>query len=339
MSTPEAAPAADPHAPPRNVVEALCRVMADLPGIGRTEQSEQGYSYRGIENITRHAQGLLAKHGVVFVPKVLERHVKDFTINSRPWTEDQAWVLYTVYGPGGVEDRIEVGPLVGLGRDNSDKGMNKALTQAFKYALIQTLCIGDAKDDPDADVAREADAHVAPVDPDKHARQLAAARVRELAPELRDKVRAYCDEHDFGRVAARWDDDQLEAVTEFLDGLLLAAAQEAAAEAPQAAVAAPQPPAAPDTADGAEQAAGGPTAADAAPVEWPPLTEAEVQVVIDHVKAMSADALKAGLAVHKLGAAGSDDAKRERLARHLVDLRWQPGRLPADPGAADPAEA
>lgn len=336
MSTREAAPAAEPQAPPRNVIEALSRVMADLPGIGRTEHSEQGYDYRGIESITRHAQGLLAKYGVVFVPKVMRREVKDFTINSRPWTEDQAWVVYTVYGPGGIEDRIEVGPLVGLGRDNSDKGMNKALTQAFKYALIQTLCIGDAKDDPDREQAHEADAHVAPVDPDKHARQVAAGRIRELAPELRDKVRAYCDEHDYGRVAARWDDDQLEAVTEFLDGLMLAAAQDADAEAPQAPPGAPQPPEGTNTPAEPAEAPSGPQGPAGGTVEHPPLTEAEVQTVIDHVKAMDRQALSAGLAVHRLDAKGNDDAKRERLARHLVELRWQPGRLVGADAALDP---
>lgn len=336
MPTDEAAaPAAEPQAPPGNVVEALCRVMADLPGIGRTEQSEQGYSYRGIENITRHAQHLLARYGVVFVPKVLRREVKDFTINSRPWTEDQAWVVYTVYGPGGLDDRIEVGPLVGLGRDNSDKGMNKALTQAFKYALIQTLCIGDAKDDPDADVAREADAHVAPVDPEKHARQLAAARIRELTPDQRDKVRAYCDEHDFGRVAARWDDDQLEAVTEYLDGLAVAAAQDTAAEAPQAPPGAPNPPTAPSSAGEGERPADGDTAPDPGQADRPPLTEDEVLAVVDHVKAMSLDALKAGLAVHGLPAGGNEDARRARLAVRLVEQRWQPGRLPDAPADSE----
>lgn len=140
-----------------NVIEALARVIADMPGIGKTDDSSQGYKYRGIEAITREAQELLGKHGVVFVPRVVRRDVKDLTINNKPWTQDEAEVVYTVYGPGGIDDRIEIGPLWGLGRDNSDKGMNKAMTQAFKYALLQALCIGDAKDDGDS-ATHEADA-------------------------------------------------------------------------------------------------------------------------------------------------------------------------------------
>jgi hypothetical protein len=59
--------------------------------------------------------------------------------------------------------------VVGIGRDNSDKGANKALTQAFKYALIQVLCIADAKDDGDGST-HEADAAPAP-SPDHAAKE------------------------------------------------------------------------------------------------------------------------------------------------------------------------
>lgn len=135
-----------------NVVQALAAVMSELPAIGKTGQasaSQGGYAYRGIEAITKHAQGLFAKHGVVFVPKVLEHEVVDIVVGGKPWTDTRLLVAYDVFGPGGAEDRIMVGPLLGIGRDNADKGANKAMTQAFKYALLQVLCISDAKDDAD----------------------------------------------------------------------------------------------------------------------------------------------------------------------------------------------
>lgn len=218
---------------PANVIQALARVMAELPGIAKGETSEQGYQYRGIESITREAQQLLGRYCVVFVPRVVSRVVKDLVINQRPWTEDQAEIVYTVYGPGGVEDRIEVGPLVALGRDNSDKGMNKAMTQAFKYALLQTLCIGDHKDDADADEAHVADAKSAPMDPEKQARYDLGARIRQLSPESRAAIRDFCDESSIPRVTAQMTDEQMEAVTEKVDALEIAAAQDAAAEASQ----------------------------------------------------------------------------------------------------------
>lgn len=136
---------------PTNIIEAIAAVMGELPGIGKGERSQAGYNYRGIEAITKEIQTLLSKYKVVFVPRVVARHTKDIVVNNNPWTQEELTVIYTVYGPGGVEDRIEVGPIVALGRDNSDKGANKCMTQAFKYALLQTFCIGDAKDDGDAE--------------------------------------------------------------------------------------------------------------------------------------------------------------------------------------------
>jgi hypothetical protein len=137
---------------PSNVVEALQAVMADLPAIGKDSKADPrqgGYAYRGIEAITREVQPLFAKYGVVFAPHVLSYEIRDIVVNDKPWTDTVAMIAYTVYGPGGAEDHIEVGPFLTIGRDNSDKGGNKCATQAFKYALLQVLCISDQKDDTD----------------------------------------------------------------------------------------------------------------------------------------------------------------------------------------------
>lgn len=145
---------------PANVVAAIAAVMRELPAIGKGERSEQGYNYRGIEQVTAHIQALCGKYGIVPVAHVLDVEVRDLTINNRPWTEHHVSVEYDIYGPGGVDDRLptRAGPFHGLGRDNSDKGINKAMTQAYKYLLIQTFIIGDRKDDGDQERSAEADA-------------------------------------------------------------------------------------------------------------------------------------------------------------------------------------
>jgi hypothetical protein len=147
------------------VTQAISRVIAALPAIGKdgkADSSQGGYAYRGIEQITQGAQKLFGEHGVIFVPKVVKVEIKDLTVNNKPWTDTCMEVEYTVYGPGG--DSIVVGPLFAIGRDNSDKGANKAMTQAFKQALLQTLCISDAKDDNDGKT-NEADSRLAEIPP------------------------------------------------------------------------------------------------------------------------------------------------------------------------------
>lgn len=199
--------------PTGNVISALAAVMAEMPAIGRDMESSQGYAYRGIEAITAHLQPLLAKHGVVFVPRVVKRETKDFVLNQRPWTEEQAWIEYRVYGPGGVKDYVVVGPLVGLGRDNSDKGMNKAMTQAFKYALLQTFCIGDRADEPDAEVAHVPDE---PLDPARQRRVDLSDLIRGLPEEVRAELRAFCDAEQIPRVPKEMTDEQVDKVEAFL---------------------------------------------------------------------------------------------------------------------------
>lgn len=132
------------------MVLALARVAEALPAISKSRTMTDGprYQYRGVEDITAAAAPLLAKEGVVFAPNVTHRENVALTINNKPWTECWLTVRFRIYGPGGLRDYIEV-TTVGVGRDNSDKAGNKAMTAAFKYALTEVLCITDQKDDAD----------------------------------------------------------------------------------------------------------------------------------------------------------------------------------------------
>lgn len=312
-----------PPAQPANVIQALARVMLELPGIGKTNQSEQGYNYRGIEAITAHAQQLLGRYCVVFVPRVVERKTVEFQINSRPWTEDQATIIYTVYGPGGVEDRIEVGPLIALGRDNSDKGMNKCMTQAFKYALLQTLCIGDHKDDADGEEAHQADARPDPVSPERQARIELSGRIRNLSPEGRDQVRAFCDEHEIPRVTAQMDDEQLERVNEKVDALVIAAEQDAAAEATDDEPTTPAPEA-DDPGDGhLPLDTPAPTPEEQPEVEQPPVDDEARQLLMQALSAqamkLEGDDLNTACRELELSIMGTNDAKRRRWVDAMVE--------------------
>jgi hypothetical protein len=153
--------------PARNVVEALIRVVRDLPAVAKDEKmagESGGYKYRGIEAMTAAAQPLFGKHGVLVCPRVLETMTEPITKGGKPWVHRTMKVEYVLRGSAASEDYVVVGPFVAEADDNSDKSANKCLTQAFKQMLLQVLVISDRKDDPDdANVDRDAPAELQPV--------------------------------------------------------------------------------------------------------------------------------------------------------------------------------
>lgn len=134
---------------PEVVVKAIIEVMRELGPIpkGDTAPASMGnYSFRGIESIMARLGPLLAKHGVVIVPhsRVLGTEAAPSMPNG--WVDVTLSVEWRVYGPDGSWISASTN---GVGRDKNDKGANKAMTQAYKYLLMELFAIGDGEADSD----------------------------------------------------------------------------------------------------------------------------------------------------------------------------------------------
>ena len=129
-----------------NVQQALAAVMDKMPGIGKDDRSPEGYNYRGIEAIAKHLQPLLAAHGVIITPLSHLISQAPSLAMKEGWTDTILDVEWRIYGPAGdsIEARTQ-----GIGRDKSDKGAAKALTQARKNLLLSLFSIADKADDAD----------------------------------------------------------------------------------------------------------------------------------------------------------------------------------------------
>lgn len=134
------------HPPTPTLIEALAAVMAELPGMAKGDKSPEGYLYRGVETITKELQPLLARHRVVFVPSARVTQILPSPAMKEGWQDVYVEVDWTIVGPDGSTLTARTN---GIGRDKSDKGANKAQTQAFKYLLLHLLCIADKADDAD----------------------------------------------------------------------------------------------------------------------------------------------------------------------------------------------
>lgn len=131
-----------------NIFESLALVMDDVKAVGKSSRnSEQNYSFRGIDDVINAVGPALRKHRVIVVPEVLEAAYRDVTTSrGKPSREVTVKVRYTFYAPDGTNL-----PAVTAGEsmDFGDKGTAKAMSVAFRIALLQTLSL--PTDEPDAD--------------------------------------------------------------------------------------------------------------------------------------------------------------------------------------------
>lgn len=132
-----------------SVTVVLAAAAAAVPPIEKADQNkEQGFSYRSIDRVVAAVAPVLHSHGIVVTPRVLEMDRLQKPRGSRGvlWDHVILTVAYRFHGPAG--DFVEA-VVVAEGLDNADKAAAKAMTAAYKNALVQVLGIaGDM--DPDA---------------------------------------------------------------------------------------------------------------------------------------------------------------------------------------------
>lgn len=110
-------------------------------GIGKTRKNaQQGYNFRGVDEVMNAFAPILAAHGLFIRPRFTER---DFI--ERQTKNGGALFYITVKGEFDFVDAggesVTVGPFYGEAMDSADKATNKAMAVAFKYAMFQTFCV------------------------------------------------------------------------------------------------------------------------------------------------------------------------------------------------------
>jgi len=144
------------------IYSKIAAIIADLGAIEKNKNNkEQGFKYRGIDDVYNAIHPLFAKHGVFTAPEILERVQNEhLTKSGAAWKHVIIKVCYTYYAADGSSVKSVI---YGEGLDNGDKATNKALAVAHKYSLLQMFCVAtDDMDDPDERTAPEAITKQAP---------------------------------------------------------------------------------------------------------------------------------------------------------------------------------
>jgi hypothetical protein len=132
------------------IAQALNEVMKAVGGIAKKDRNQaQGFNFRGIDSVVNAVSPQLQKFGVIVVPSVEDYSYDTVEIgrNRTAMGHVKVRVSYTFIGANG--DAIKT-TVVGEAMDSGDKATAKAMSVAFRTALLQALCLPTDEPDPDA---------------------------------------------------------------------------------------------------------------------------------------------------------------------------------------------
>lgn len=130
------------------IYAALAAVMADVDHVSKRDRNEhQRFLFRGIDAVVNAVGPVLRQHQVVVVPNV--EHVSYDTVatsTGKPATACRVLATYTFYAPDGssIDTRVAAEAW-----DAGDKAAPKAMSVAFRTALLQALALPTDEPDPD----------------------------------------------------------------------------------------------------------------------------------------------------------------------------------------------
>lgn len=173
-----------------DIHQRIIAIMREIPAITKDRRNtQQGYQFRGIDDVYNLVHPIMAKHGVFMTCEIIAESSSERPAKSGGLLITRsARLRYRFVAEDGSSIATEV---IGEGMDSGDKAANKALSVGQKYAVLQTFMIPtDEPKDPEIDnpepSAPTGDAFIdEPADPGKfHLLDKFAAAKKQLGAEL-----------------------------------------------------------------------------------------------------------------------------------------------------------
>lgn len=135
-------------APAESIHVLLNKVKSAVGAVGKNERNNvQNFAFRGVDSTVNAVAPYLNQFGIITSPQVLQMQCEQLEIGQKksPMLHVALLVNYRFYGPNGdsVESTVYAQSL-----DSGDKAAAKAMSVAYRIALLQTLNLptNDPKD-------------------------------------------------------------------------------------------------------------------------------------------------------------------------------------------------
>jgi ERF superfamily. len=139
-----------------SVISAIAQVMAEVTSVSKDDQFNGGqtrYAYRGVDRVVRALSASMRKHGLVMVPvaSAIPEYISVTTSQGKPASMVRILVTYRIYlSATPAQDPLEV-TVPGEAMDSGDKAVSKAMSVAWRTALLQTFFLPTEDPDPDSE--------------------------------------------------------------------------------------------------------------------------------------------------------------------------------------------
>lgn len=181
----------------KQVYQAIALVTEKLSkeGISKDRKNQQqGYNFRGIDDVYNALAPFLAAAKLCILPSVLEREVVERQ------TKSGGALFYTCvkvdFAFVSAEDGSEHHVITyGEAMDSGDKSTNKAMSAAYKYAAMQAFCI-PTEGDNDADAQTHEVKPKATITPTSGAWEELSTDMQTQLADLANEVRNFIQSDD-----------------------------------------------------------------------------------------------------------------------------------------------
>lgn len=146
-----------------NLYQRLSKIMADVKYIQKEDKKVNNqYTFVSHDAVTAKCRQAFIDHGVFVRPSIIEHEASWYDTKVEKWIDKKKQIVDVKSLRTEVHIEVEFINIddpkdsmkiasIGYGLDTQDKGIGKAYSYAYKYALLKTLML-ETGDDPEKDM-------------------------------------------------------------------------------------------------------------------------------------------------------------------------------------------